>query len=545
MRPGQRANTRSRFGPTTDSLDRRPRPVGVGGVAAQQQHAVAAELGEPRDVGRRAPDRRLVELVVAGEQHGPELAAQDHPDHVRDRVGEVHELDLERPRLHLLAGRQHLEIRLAQPVLVELGAPHRDRQLAAVDHRHRGLPQVAQHPRQRADVVLVTVRDDDRLDVLDVLAQVREVRQHEVDPHHLGGREAQPAVDHDDLAVVLDDGHVLADLADAPEREDAQGAAHAVAALWSSPWRSSIALTSAVSCSSRVDHRQAAAARVEPEQVERRLRARRAGGEEERRVDVAQRGVDLGPRVGLVEQALHLRADDVRGDADAARAALVEGLGEDRVVARQHGEPVDRLQLVGVGLLDRLDPVDLGQLGEQVGRHVDRGTAGDVVEDHRGAGGRARDLLEVADDPAPVRLVVVRRHRQHGLRARLDHGLGQVDRVARVVGARAGHHRALGAELGDQQADELDLLLVGHRRGLAGGAGDHQPVGAVLEQVPADADGRLLVDRAVRRERRHDRGEQAFVGAHEPHDRRVSRPAGRRWRAWARGSDPRPAAHRA
>ena len=44
------------------------RAVGVRGVAAQQQHALAAELGEPRHVGGRAADRRLVELVVAGEE---------------------------------------------------------------------------------------------------------------------------------------------------------------------------------------------------------------------------------------------------------------------------------------------------------------------------------------------------------------------------------------------------------------------------------------------------------------------------------------------
>ena len=45
------------------------RPVGVGGVAAEQQHALGAELGQPRDVGGLAVDRGLVELVVAGQQH--------------------------------------------------------------------------------------------------------------------------------------------------------------------------------------------------------------------------------------------------------------------------------------------------------------------------------------------------------------------------------------------------------------------------------------------------------------------------------------------
>ena len=75
MRPWQRANTRSRCGPTTDSLVGDARPVDVRGVAAQQQQALAAELGQPRHVGGRAADRRLVELVVAGEEDRAELAS--------------------------------------------------------------------------------------------------------------------------------------------------------------------------------------------------------------------------------------------------------------------------------------------------------------------------------------------------------------------------------------------------------------------------------------------------------------------------------------
>ena len=160
-------------------------------------------------------------------------------------------LDLERPGVDDVAGREHVELRLAQLVLVELGARHRDRQLAAVGDRDARLPQLAQQPRQAAEVVLVAVRDHDRLDVVDPLAQVREVRQHEVDAHLLGGREAQAGVDDDDPALVLDDRHVLADLAHASQREDAQGAAHAVVhSAASKPWRSSIARTAAVSASS-------------------------------------------------------------------------------------------------------------------------------------------------------------------------------------------------------------------------------------------------------------------------------------------------------
>ena len=65
--------------------------------------------------------------------------------------------------------------------------------------------ELAQDPRQRAEVVLVAVGDDDALDVVDALAQVGEVGQHEVDADHLGRREAQADVDDDDPVVVLDD----------------------------------------------------------------------------------------------------------------------------------------------------------------------------------------------------------------------------------------------------------------------------------------------------------------------------------------------------
>src|SRR5439155_11277338 len=108
----------------------------------------------------------------------------------------------------------------------------------AVDRRDAHGRELAQDVRQRPDVVLVAVREDDRLDVRGPLAQVREVRQDQIDPQLVRGREHQPGVHHDDAAVVLDDGHVLADLPQPPEREDAQGRAQD---SWRTPrrWRTS------------------------------------------------------------------------------------------------------------------------------------------------------------------------------------------------------------------------------------------------------------------------------------------------------------------
>ena len=166
----------------------------------------------------------------------------------------------------------------------------------------------------------------------------------------------------------------------------------------SRPWRSSIARTASVSSSVGLDQRQAQAADVVAEQVQRGLRAGRAGGHEQRLVDVAQRRVDLRALLGLVDHAAHLVADDVAGDEDPAGAAHVERARERRVVAGVDGEAVDQLQLVGVGLLDALDALDLRELGEQVGRHVRAGARGDVVEQDRLVG-RGGDRFVVAPEP--------------------------------------------------------------------------------------------------------------------------------------------------
>ena len=227
MRPWQCANTRSRL--RADDATRWSRSPG--GRRSSSRRTAAAAPSRPSSASRatsagRAADRRLVELVVAGEEDVPSSVVSATPAASGIECVRCTSSMRERPGLGHLADRQHVEVDLAQLVLVELRAGHRDGQLAAVDDRDAVLAELAQDPRQRPEVVLVAVRDDDRLDVVHPLAQVGEVGQHEVDAHHLRGREAQPAVDDHDAVVVLDDRQVLPDLAQAPEREDAQRAAH-------------------------------------------------------------------------------------------------------------------------------------------------------------------------------------------------------------------------------------------------------------------------------------------------------------------------------
>src|SRR3954452_19193546 len=253
-----------------------------------------------------------------------------------------------------------------------------------------------------------------------------------------------------------------------------------------------------------LDERQAQAADAVAGHVQRRLDRDRVRRDRHRLEDTAQRAVDPRALLGLVDHPPHLLADDVARDADPADAADVERAGEDVVVAGVEAEAVDRREGLVAGLLDVVDALDLGELREDVVRHVERRAGGDVVEDHRLVGG-PRDLLEVAPEAPAVGLVVVRRDRQHRVGPDLGRARGHHARVVGVVGARARHdRRAVGALL-DRELDEPQVLLVAQRRRLAGRAADDDAVGAVRAEVSHEVDERVLVDLQIVVERRDDR----------------------------------------
>ena len=77
--------------------------------------------------------------------------------------------------------------------------------------------------RHGADVVLVAVGQHDRLDVVESVHDGREVGQDQVDAGLVLLGEQHAAVDDQQLAVVLEDGHVATDLAEAAQRDDPQG----------------------------------------------------------------------------------------------------------------------------------------------------------------------------------------------------------------------------------------------------------------------------------------------------------------------------------
>ena len=133
------------------------------------------------------------------------------------------ELHPERAELErLVARRRGDQLRLLrEAVLVELRLHERQRQRGRDDRLHVDL---AQEVRQPADVILVTMRENHRANVSAL--EVADVRQQEIDAEVLVAREREARVDDDDLVAHLEDGHVLADLAETAERDDAERVAH-------------------------------------------------------------------------------------------------------------------------------------------------------------------------------------------------------------------------------------------------------------------------------------------------------------------------------
>ena len=93
----------------------------VGGVRQQRQHALLAQLAEPRQIDDLAVDGCGVDLEVAGVDHGAQLRVDGEGHGVGDGVVHVDELHLELSGLHRLPGLHGHQLRaVQQAVLLEL-----------------------------------------------------------------------------------------------------------------------------------------------------------------------------------------------------------------------------------------------------------------------------------------------------------------------------------------------------------------------------------------------------------------------------------------
>ena len=112
-------------------------------------------------------------------------------ERVGDRVVDRDELAVERPG-HVVVARGDLDQRRVDPVLAQLGRDQREGEPRADQRDVLAQPQQV---RDRADVVLVPVGEDDGVDVVEAVLDDAEVGQDQVDARLLGLGEQHAAVD--------------------------------------------------------------------------------------------------------------------------------------------------------------------------------------------------------------------------------------------------------------------------------------------------------------------------------------------------------------
>ena len=194
--------------------------LGVGRVAQEQVHTGVAEPRDARQVGGPAVGRRLVELDVTGMQHGARTGVDRDGQTAGNRVVDGEVLALEHAVRRALPLVDLDEHRL-DAVFTALRRHQRQRELRT-DHRNVGAQ--LEQERDGADVVLVRVGEHQRLDVVEPVLDVPEVRKDQVDTRLIVRREQHPAVDDQQPAQMLENGHVAADFADTTQRGDPQSA---------------------------------------------------------------------------------------------------------------------------------------------------------------------------------------------------------------------------------------------------------------------------------------------------------------------------------
>ena len=206
--------------------------LGAGRVAHERKNPLGAQLTQAGKAWTGTAHRGVIELEVAGVDHQAHRGLDRKAHAVRDGVRDGKELDLKWTDGDRRAGRDGAEVEAVDGgVLRQLCAYQSQRERRCID---RGVSRqhIAQQVGQAAYVVLVAVGNDDTGDLVGVIAQVRIVGQDKVDAQHVELREHDARVYDQDVAVIFEKHHVLADFAQPTQRDDAQSFRHNYAVLW-------------------------------------------------------------------------------------------------------------------------------------------------------------------------------------------------------------------------------------------------------------------------------------------------------------------------
>ena len=185
-------------------------------IRHHHEHALVAEVGEAAEIRHLAIDWRIVELEVTRMHDHADRRLDGKAHGIGDGVVHADEANAEAADIDDVALHDRMQVARVHAVLFQAALQNAQRQARAID-RHVDL---LQHIRQRADVILMTMREHDGLDLVFVLQQIGNIRNNEVDAQHIVLWEHQTRIDDEDFLVATDYRHVLADFPQTAQGDD-------------------------------------------------------------------------------------------------------------------------------------------------------------------------------------------------------------------------------------------------------------------------------------------------------------------------------------
>ena len=195
------------------------RDQGIRGVHHEQVDAFLTHAGEGAQVGQAPVQRQLIHLEVTRNQDVARTRAHEDRERVGNRVGDGDEFEVEGADAEAVALGDDGEARVGQAVFAQLGGNEGQGQVGAVD---RDIVAQFKQIGHGTDVVLVAVGEDHAHDVVHAVLDPGEIGEDEVDAGLAFLGEEDAAVHDQELAPVLEDVHVTADLAKTSQRDHSQ-----------------------------------------------------------------------------------------------------------------------------------------------------------------------------------------------------------------------------------------------------------------------------------------------------------------------------------
>ena len=154
------------------------RPVDVGRIRHQQQHAALPIIGKRMQIEQLVVGRSRVHLEVARVDDHPKRRSDRHRHRAHNRVRHPDELHHKRPEFNLLPGLHPLQHRrFIQVVLFKPPFHQRQREVGPIDRDVH----LRQQERNSTDVVFVAVRQKKRPNHGPVFFQIREIGSYDID----------------------------------------------------------------------------------------------------------------------------------------------------------------------------------------------------------------------------------------------------------------------------------------------------------------------------------------------------------------------------